>query len=113
VYTLQTKLNTGSTEFRRNREDFLKILQNYKDIYQEVSRGGSDTAVKKHKGRGKLLARERIDLLVDPDTPFLELSPLASWDQYDNQFPSAGIVTGIGIVHGREVVIIALSPLAG
>jgi len=69
--------------------------------------GGSLSAINKHKERGKLLARERINLLVDPGTPFLELSPLAAWDMYNNEFPSAGIVTGIGVVHGREAMIIA------
>jgi acetyl-CoA carboxylase carboxyltransferase component len=61
----------------------------------------------RHKERNKLLARERIDLLVDRNTPFLELSPLAAFDLYDNGFPSAGIVTGIGVINGRETVIIA------
>jgi 3-methylcrotonyl-CoA carboxylase beta subunit len=65
------------------------------------------TAVKKHKSRNKLLARERIDLLVDRNTPFLELSGFAAWDQYNNQFPSAGIVTGVGLIHGQETVIVA------
>ncbi len=69
--------------------------------------GGSLEAVKKHRSRNKLLARERIDLLVDPGTPFLELSPMAAHGQYKNSFPGAGIVTGIGIVHGHETVIVA------
>lgn len=69
--------------------------------------GGSSSAVNKHKERGKLLARERINLLVDPNTPFLELSPMAAWDMYNNEFPSAGIVTGIGVIHGREAMIVA------
>jgi 3-methylcrotonyl-CoA carboxylase beta subunit len=63
--------------------------------------------VKKHTGKGKLTARQRIDLLLDPDTPFLELSPLASYDQYNNDFPGAGIVTGVGTIHGRETVVVA------
>ena len=61
----------------------------------------------RHKERGKLLARERIDLLIDPNTPFLELSPMAAFGEYDNQFPSAGIITGIGAIHGKEALIIA------
>jgi acetyl-CoA carboxylase carboxyltransferase component len=64
-------------------------------------------AREKHLARGKLLARDRINLLVDPNTPFLELSTLAAIDQYENQFPSAGLVTGIGLIHGKETVIIA------
>jgi len=73
----------------------------------QVARGGGDRAIERHRSRGKLLARERIDRLVDADTAFLELSPLAAWDLYDNQAPAAGIVTGIGVVEGRECVIVA------
>ena len=67
----------------------------------------SSATREKHLARGKLLVRDRINLLVDPNTPFLELSPLAAWDQYDDQFPSAGLVTGIGVIHGKEVMIVA------
>ncbi len=107
MYKLESKINTNSDEFKKNKEEFLKIFAQYKEIHRKVTRGGSEGAIKKHKERGKLLARERIDLLVDQNTPFLELSPLAAYDQYDNGYPSAGVVTGIGLIHGREVVIIA------
>ena len=83
------------------------LLNNYKDILRKVSRGGSDDAIAKHKERNKLLARERIYKLIDPNTPFMELSPLAAYGQYNDEFPSAGIVTGIGLVQGRETVLIA------
>ena len=73
----------------------------------QVARGGGERAVERHRSRGKLLARERIDRLVDPGTAFLELNALAAWDVYDGQAPSAGIVTGIGVVEGRECVIVA------
>src|SRR5262245_47334882 len=69
--------------------------------------GGGPEAVRRHRARGKLLARERIDALVDPGTAFLEFSPLAAWDLYDGEAPSAGIVTGIGVVHGQEVAVVA------
>ncbi len=72
-----------------------------------VAAGGGERAVERHRGRGKLLARERIDRLVDPGTAFLELNALAAWEIYDGQAPSAGIVTGIGVVEGRECVIVA------
>jgi 3-methylcrotonyl-CoA carboxylase beta subunit len=107
MFILETKVNTNSEEFKRNKEEYLKLLNRYKGIHKEVIKGGPEKARKLHKERGKLLVRERIDLLVDANTPFLELSPLAAYDQYDNGFPSAGIVTGIGLIHGREVVIIA------
>ncbi|MCF8296992.1 MAG: acyl-CoA carboxylase subunit beta [Saprospiraceae bacterium] len=107
MYKLESKINTNSDEFKKNKEEFLKLLNNYKEIHKQVTRGGSERAIELHKSRGKLLARERIDLLVDPNTPFLELSSLAAYNLYDNGFPSAGIVTGIGLIHGRETVIIA------
>lgn len=69
--------------------------------------GGPESAREKHTRRGKLLVRDRINMLVDPNTPFLELSSLAAFGQYDNQFPSAGIVTGIGLIQGKEVMIVA------
>src|SRR6202158_6286845 len=73
----------------------------------EVARGGGEQAVERHRSRGKLTARERIDRLVDPDTAFLELNALAAWDLYGGEAPCAGIVTGIGVVEGRECVIVA------
>ncbi len=107
MYRLETKINVKSEEFLKNREAFLEILNKYKKTLGDVRKGGSPGAIAKHKERGKLLARERIDLLVDPNTPFLELSPMAAYDLYKNEFPSAGIVTGIGLIHGRETVMIA------
>src|SRR4051812_15487233 len=73
----------------------------------QVAGGGGERAVTRHRERGKLLARERIDRLVDPGTAFLELNALAAWDVYDGQAPSAGIVTGVGVVEGRECVVVA------
>src|SRR5438876_10578804 len=72
-----------------------------------VAAGGGEKAMERHRSRGKLPARERIDRLVDPGTAFLELSALAAWDLYDGGAPSAGVVTGIGVVEGRECVIVA------
>jgi len=72
-----------------------------------VAAGGGETATERHRSRGKLTARERIDVLVDPGTAFLELNALAAWDLYDGQAPSAGIVTGIGVVEGRCCVVVA------
>jgi acetyl-CoA carboxylase carboxyltransferase component len=72
-----------------------------------VARGGGEAAVERHRARGKLTARERIDRLVDPGTAFLELNALAAWEMYDGEAPSAGIVTGIGVVEGRQCAIVA------
>ena len=107
MYKLETNLNVNSDEFKKNKKDFLNVLNKYKEVLHGVNKGGPPASILKHKERGKLLARERIDLLVDSNTPFLELSPLASYGMYDNQFPSAGIVTGIGVIHGKESVIVA------
>jgi acetyl-CoA carboxylase carboxyltransferase component len=73
----------------------------------QVAAGGGEAAVARHRSRGKLTARERVDRLVDPGSAFLELNALAAWDMYDDQAPSAGIVTGIGVVSGRECVVVA------
>jgi acetyl-CoA carboxylase carboxyltransferase component len=73
----------------------------------QVARGGGERALEKHRSRGKLTARERVDRLLDPDTAFLELSALAAWDVYEGQAPGAGIVTGIGTIEGRECVLVA------
>jgi acetyl-CoA carboxylase carboxyltransferase component len=97
----------NSAEFKNNREEFLKVLNEYKKNLEKVKARDEEIPVIRHKKRGKLLARERIDLLIDPNTPFLELSPLAAFDAYDNQFPSAGIITGVGVIHGKEALIIA------
>src|SRR3712207_823671 len=72
-----------------------------------VAEGGGSDAIDKHRSRGKLLARDRVDRLVDAGSAFLELNALAAWDVYDGQAPSAGIVTGIGVVEGRECVVVA------
>ncbi|MEC7349436.1 MAG: carboxyl transferase domain-containing protein, partial [Candidatus Thermoplasmatota archaeon] len=105
--TIKSNHNPSSDESLANLEYNKKLVKDLKNKILEVSRGGKESAVKKHQDRGKLLVRERIDLLIDQDTPFLELSALAAIDMYKNEVPSAGIVTGIGVVHGREVMIIA------
>jgi 3-methylcrotonyl-CoA carboxylase beta subunit len=107
LYTLKTKIDTSSAEFLQNKANFEQLLHQYKTTMRAHTAGGNEQSVQRHKERGKLLARERINLLIDPNTPFLELSPLAAYELYDNGFPSAGIVTGIGVVQGHETVIIA------
>lgn len=107
MFRLNSKIKTNSKEFKENKRKFLEISTEYQNILKDVFHGASEKSVERHKKRGKLLARERIDLLIDPNTPFLELSPLAAYGTYNNQFPSAGIVTGIGVIHGKEALIIA------
>src|SRR5713101_7576946 len=96
-----------SEEFSRRHERMAALVAELRERTAQVARGGDEKAVERHRSRGKLTARERIDRLVDPDTAFLELNALAAWDLYDGDAPSAGIVTGIGIVEGRECVIVA------
>ncbi|MEF8844290.1 MAG: carboxyl transferase domain-containing protein [Bacteroidales bacterium] len=92
---------------KKENNEFFEIMYRYRSMMHEVHQAGGKKAVTKHRNRGKLLARERIEQLIDPQTPFMELSPLAANDQYGGSFPSAGIVTGIGVIHDRESVIIA------
>lgn len=107
LQALHSNITTNSAGFKEKRKANLKLLEEYKRKIRKIHEGGGENAINKHRSRGKLLARERIDLLIDPDTPFIELSTMAAYDQYDNQFPSAGIITGIGIIRGREAVIVA------
>lgn len=106
MYKIQSKIKTESEEFKKNYQKFKTILNEYKEKLEQIKFRDPEV-IKKHKKRNKLLARERIEKLLDPNTPFLELSPLAAYDQYNNEFPSAGIITGIGIIHGKECMIIA------
>src|SRR5438034_4698904 len=103
---LQSRIER-SGDFDRRRERMAGLVAELRERSAQVAAGGGDKAIERHRSRGKLLARERIDRLVDPDTAFLELNALAAWDLYDGQAPSAGIVTGIGVVQGRECVVVA------
>jgi acetyl-CoA carboxylase carboxyltransferase component len=94
-------------DFARRRARMEQLVDELRTRTAGAAGGGGQNAIERHRSRGKLLARERIDLLVDPGTAFLELNALAAWDVYDNQAPSAGIVTGIGVVEGRECVLVA------
>src|SRR5437870_9340954 len=93
--------------FDRRRERMEGLVAELRERTRQVAQGGGDKATERHRARGKLTARERIDRLVDPGGSFLELNALAAWDMYDGQAPAAGIVTGIGVVEGRECVIVA------
>src|SRR5438034_1243850 len=93
--------------FAGRDERMRALVDELRERTAEVARGGGAAAMERHRSRGKLPARERIDRLLDPGTAFLELGALAAWKLYDGQAPSAGIVTGIGIVEGRECVIVA------
>ncbi len=104
---LTSQAERESDEYERRRERMEALVSELRERTAQVARGGGSSAVERHRERGKLTARERIDRLVDPGGAFLELNALAAWDLYEGQAPSAGIVTGIGVVEGRECVIVA------
>jgi 3-methylcrotonyl-CoA carboxylase beta subunit len=107
MQTLQTEIDKNSPEFQANKksmEDHVTILRERLKLFKM---GGGAEALAKHKSRGKLTARERVEGLLDPGTSFLEFSTLAAWDIMEGQWPSAGVITGIGVIHGTECVIVA------
>ncbi len=104
---IETHIDRDSSTFQENARYFQELLEQLDQRIKQVQQGGGEKAIIRHRQRNKLLARERIQLLCDPDTPFLELSPLAAWDMYENEAPAASIVTGIGVVEGQECVIVA------
>ncbi|SHL90579.1 3-methylcrotonyl-CoA carboxylase beta subunit [Roseovarius litoreus] len=103
----ETAIRTDSENFCANRAAYQALIDELRARVARVTQGGNPAHVARHLARGKLLVRDRIDRLCDPGTAFLELSTLAAWGQYDNDVPGAGIVTGIGVVQGRPVAIIA------
>jgi 3-methylcrotonyl-CoA carboxylase beta subunit len=104
---IQTTLDTESREFADNTEAMKGLVADLRAKLEAAMQGGSEEARTRHVTRGKLLARERINLLLDPGTPFLELSPLAAHGMYGGDVHSASVITGIGRVSGRECVIVA------
>jgi acetyl-CoA carboxylase carboxyltransferase component len=104
---IATHIDRHSPAFYENRQHFQQLLEQLHQQVQQVQQGGGAEAIARHRKRNKLLARARIQLLCDPATPFLELSPLAAWHMYDDEAPSAGIITGIGLIAGQECVIVA------
>jgi acetyl-CoA carboxylase carboxyltransferase component len=104
---LASHIERGSDEYARRRERMEGLVAELRERTAQVALGGGERAVERHRSRGKLTARERVDRLVDPGAAFLELSALAAWDLYDGAAPAAGIVTGIGVVEGRECVVVA------
>src|SRR5205814_479404 len=104
---LTSQLDRDAEEFAHRQERMAALVAELYERTAQIARGGGEKATERHRSRGKLPARERVDRLVDPGTAFLELNALAAWDLYDGGAPSAGIVTGIGVVEGRQCVIVA------
>ncbi len=107
MFQIESKIDIKSQQFKKNKEHNLKLVAELKERLAEIEKGGPPRAREKHLKRGKLLTRDRVKNLFDRNTPFLELSGLAAYDMYNNEAPSAGVITGIGVVHGREVLVVA------
>src|SRR5687767_1895123 len=103
---LDTRFNARSDEVQANVQAMRAQVADLKDKVTAIAAGGGEQARSKHIARGKLLPRDRVQMLLDPGTPFLELSQLAAYGMYDDAAPSAGIITGVGQVAGRECVIV-------
>ncbi|HXE80066.1 MAG TPA: carboxyl transferase domain-containing protein [Vicinamibacterales bacterium] len=104
---LATRINPDSEEFRTNHARMTRLVAELRERIAAAREGGGPRSLQRHREQGKLPVRERLERLLDPASPFLELSPLAAFDMYDNEAPGAGLVTGIGRVSGREVMIVA------
>jgi acetyl-CoA carboxylase carboxyltransferase component len=104
---LLTQIKPDDAEFRNNARRMAALVGELRDQIARAKAGGGERYLQRHREQGKLPARERIGRLLDPGSPLLELSPLAAWGMYDDEAPGAGLITGIGRVSGREVLIVA------
>ncbi|MGD0706328.1 MAG: carboxyl transferase domain-containing protein, partial [Trebonia sp.] len=105
--SIRSKADPASAVFKRNAQAHATLAAQLRERLAAVARGGPEQARQRHVARGKLLPRDRVDTLIDPASPFLELSPLAATGMYDDEAPAAGLITGVGRVSGRECVIVA------
>ena len=103
---IESLLNARSAEFGANRTAMESLVADLRSKLAVVTLGGGETSRARHVARGKLLPRQRVEMLLDPGTPFLEFSQLAAWGLYDTDAPGAGVITGIGRVAGRECLIV-------
>ena len=104
---LESKVNPHSPEYTGNQERMSQLVQALRDLTQTISEGGGAKAQEKHLSRGKLLPRERVRQLLDPGSPFLELGQLAAHEVYGENVPAAGVIIGIGRIHGQECMVVA------
>ncbi len=103
---IQSKIDPRDATFAKNREAMEALVADLEAKVSAIEQGGGEAACAKHVARGKLLPRERVRALLDPGSPFLELSQLAAYGMYDDNIPAAGIITGIGRINGRECVVV-------
>jgi len=104
---IRSKADPASAAFKRNAQVHAALAAELRERLAVVGRGGPEQSRQRHVARGKLLPRDRVDTLLDPASPFLELSPLAATGMYDDEAPAAGLITGVGRISGRECVIVA------
>ncbi|WP_440640218.1 carboxyl transferase domain-containing protein [Bradyrhizobium sp. PUT101] len=104
---LHSSIDSSSSDFARNSEAMRALVADLREKLSQVAGGGGEASRNRHTARGKMLARQRVDLLVDPGTSFLELSPLAAYGLYGGDVHSASVITGVGRISGRECVIVA------
>jgi len=104
---IQSRIRTDTPEYTANHDKMTALVAQLRERLAQAREGGGARHLQRHHEQGKLPARERVDRLLDEGSPFLELSPLAAWEMYDNDAPGAGLITGIGRVSGREVLIVA------
>ena len=105
--TLASQLDTSSEQFAANAEAQLSLVHELKKRLAVAALGGPEKSRERHISRGKLLPRERIDYLLDEGSPFLEIAPLAANGMYNDDSPGAGVIAGIGLVHGRQVMVVS------
>jgi len=105
--TFESHVNPSSDEFKTNHNRMSALVAEYRERLAQVRQGGGPKYLQRHREQSKLFVRDRITRLLDPGSPFLELSALAAWELYDGEAPSAGLVTGIGRVAGRDVLVVA------
>lgn len=104
---LRTRVQRESSAFKQNYEHTQALVAEYRSRLAQIREGGGLEAQARHRARNKMTARERIQNLIDPGTTFLEFSTFAAYNLYDNQAPAAGVITGIGVIHNQECVIVA------
>ncbi len=107
MFRIESRISTTSSEYKENREHQLKVVADLKERLEKARAGGPPEAHERNIKRGKLPARERVRKLFDKNTPFLEFSTLAANGMYDDEAPCAGVITGVGRVHGREILVVA------
>src|SRR5947207_7532343 len=103
---IESRLDPRDAAFAKNRDAMAALVADLRAKVALIEQGGGEATSSRHVARGKLLPRERVRALLDPGSPFLELSQFAAWGMYDDNIAAAGIITGIGRVAGRECVIV-------